>query len=236
MRLQKLTQKASASSYAAEFRNSALYLNWGEEAYIAAYYRGLKSEVKDAMVGRKPTTFNTLVTLSVEIDDQQERRATISEEHQEKDDLRRRFYTRDEGTPWVHPGREVRLARKLELPVADQDIIAPVEEYPETEDKQNSGPSNKGHWIYNSLGNRMWTKLIEIYNNLANERQEPTEDKPIYIRAYDIQLGRNPHHMIPKEREDNNPRIAVTHPNHEEISWASCVVHTCQTHKKDKIY
>ncbi|KAL6406202.1 hypothetical protein AUP68_10370 [Ilyonectria robusta] len=69
MRLQKLTQKASASSYAAEFRNSTSYLNWGEEAYMAAYYRGLKLEVKDAMVGCKPTTFNTLVTLSVEIDD-----------------------------------------------------------------------------------------------------------------------------------------------------------------------
>ncbi|KAL6412965.1 gag polyprotein [Ilyonectria robusta] len=71
MRLQKLTQKASASSYAAEFRNSTSYLNWGEEAYIAAYYRKLKSEVKDAIVRRKPTTFNTLVTLSVEIDNQQ---------------------------------------------------------------------------------------------------------------------------------------------------------------------
>ncbi|KAL6409975.1 gag polyprotein [Ilyonectria robusta] len=165
-----------------------------------------------------------------------ERRATMSEEHQEKDDLRRRFYTRDEGTPWVHPGREVRLARKLGLPVADQDIIAPVEEYPETEDEQDSGPSNEGHWIHDSLGNRMWTKPMEMYNDLANERQEPTEDKPVYIRAYDMQLGRNPHHMIPKEREDDNPRMAVTYPNHKEISWASCVIHTYQIHKKDKIY
>jgi hypothetical protein len=70
--IQKLRQKGAASTYASEHRNSASRLNWGEEALIASFYRGLKSEVKDAMVGKeRPTTYSGLVQLAVEIDDQQ---------------------------------------------------------------------------------------------------------------------------------------------------------------------
>lgn len=70
--IQKLHQKGAASTYAAEHRNLASRLNWGEEGYMASFYKGLKSDVKDAMVGKaKPTTYNGLVQLAVEIDDQQ---------------------------------------------------------------------------------------------------------------------------------------------------------------------
>lgn len=165
-----------------------------------------------------------------------ERGAKTSKKQEEKDELRRRFYTREEGTPWIHAGQETRLARKLGLTVADQDIIAPADEYSETEDEQDSGPSHGRHWKHDNLGNRMWKNPTEMYDDLANERQIPTATNPVYIRAYDMPLGRNPHHITPKEREDDDPRMAVAHPNHEEISWASCVVHKCPTHEEEKIY
>ena len=73
MAIQKLKQTTSTSSYAAEYRNLASRLEWGEQAHMAGYYSGLKDEVKDALVGVRPApkTFNELVALTVEIDDRQ---------------------------------------------------------------------------------------------------------------------------------------------------------------------
>lgn len=83
--IRKLKQRTAASTYAAEYRYQASRLDWNEEAHMSQYYLGLKPEVKDALVNirPKPTGFNELVAISVEIDDQQyERRRERQAEKQ----------------------------------------------------------------------------------------------------------------------------------------------------------
>ncbi|KAF4337103.1 gag poly, partial [Fusarium beomiforme] len=63
----------SALKYFAEYRYHALRLDWNDEAHLSQSYLGLKDEVKDALVNinQKPTTFNDLARIAVEINDRQ---------------------------------------------------------------------------------------------------------------------------------------------------------------------
>jgi hypothetical protein len=179
----------------------------------------------------------------------QEYGANLSERQEKNDELRRRFYAKEEGKPWVHAGREARKARKMGLPVNNGDIIPPAIEYPESEDEchceeasHSKDPcwdlqtSREHHWEKDTRGTRMWKNPMEMYDDLAEERQNPDEDEPVYIRAYDRYLGRNTLNITPMGRPDDDPRVSIHHQRHEEISWASCVIHACQTHEKEKIY
>ncbi|KAF4337173.1 gag poly [Fusarium beomiforme] len=71
--IRQLRQTGLASKYFAEYRYYASRLDWNDEAHLSQSYLGLKDEVKDALVNvnQKPTTFNDLARIAVEIDDRQ---------------------------------------------------------------------------------------------------------------------------------------------------------------------
>ena len=71
-KIRQLVQKGSASTYLAEYRFQAAKLDWNEAAHMSQVYRGLKAEVKDAMVyaREKPKTLDELASLAVDIDNQ----------------------------------------------------------------------------------------------------------------------------------------------------------------------
>ncbi|RFN43553.1 gag polyprotein [Fusarium flagelliforme] len=71
-KIRQLVQKGSASTYLAEYRFQAAKLDWNEAAHMSQVYRGLKPDVKDAMVyaREKPKTLDELASLAVDIDNQ----------------------------------------------------------------------------------------------------------------------------------------------------------------------
>lgn len=62
-------QKGPVVNYASDFRRIMMEINWDESTFIHYYRRGLKEEVKDALVYHPiPTDLDTLVDLSIRID------------------------------------------------------------------------------------------------------------------------------------------------------------------------
>ncbi|KAK7433421.1 hypothetical protein Landi51_13952, partial [Colletotrichum acutatum] len=68
-KLATLAQKGSASKYASEFRQITSKLDWGNEALMAAFYRGLKEEVKDELSRQdRPEELHEYIDMTVKID------------------------------------------------------------------------------------------------------------------------------------------------------------------------
>jgi hypothetical protein len=64
-----LRQTGSAGWYAAEFKRISAKLNWGDEALIVQYYKGLRDDVKDDISrGKRPDKLHKFVELSIEVD------------------------------------------------------------------------------------------------------------------------------------------------------------------------
>lgn len=62
-------QKGPATQYASDFRRITMEIDWDESTFIHYYRRGLKEEVKDALVYHPiPTDLDTLVNLSIRLD------------------------------------------------------------------------------------------------------------------------------------------------------------------------
>lgn len=67
--LRRLTQKGSASQYAAKFKQIAAYLKWDPSYLMGAFYDGLKEHVKDDLYKEdKPNTLNEYIEMAVKID------------------------------------------------------------------------------------------------------------------------------------------------------------------------
>lgn len=64
----QIRQKGSAAQYYAQFKQVASKLKWEDNALKAAYYAGLKDEVKDKMIDDVPTDYPEMVEKSIEID------------------------------------------------------------------------------------------------------------------------------------------------------------------------
>lgn len=63
-------QKGPATQYASDFRRITMEINWDESTFIHYYRRGLKEEVKDALVYHPiPTSLDVLVNLSIRLDE-----------------------------------------------------------------------------------------------------------------------------------------------------------------------
>ena len=87
-----IKQKGSVREYTALFRQQALRLSWGDDAFKAQFYRGLKPEVKDELVrSGKPADLAGLIAKAIEVDDR------ITERQQEK-----RFYNEGSGSRRNH--------------------------------------------------------------------------------------------------------------------------------------
>lgn len=68
-KIEKLRQENSAANYTSRFRELARHIGYSEETKIDAYYKGLKEEVKDVMVGKDaPTKFEDYVKFVTKID------------------------------------------------------------------------------------------------------------------------------------------------------------------------
>lgn len=69
--VQHLTQKTSASAYAAKFQEFAQLTEWDDEALATMFRRGLKDAVKDELMRYGGTTngLENLITASIELDD-----------------------------------------------------------------------------------------------------------------------------------------------------------------------
>lgn len=76
-------QKGPATQYASDFRRITMEINWDESTFIHYYRRGLKEEVKDALVYHPiPTNLDTLVNLSIRLDERiWERKQERSNDH-----------------------------------------------------------------------------------------------------------------------------------------------------------
>src|SRR5271156_386835 len=72
-RLEKLVRKGSCGSYVAEFRELVLILGWTETGpLMAAFERGLKDTVKDALVGLpEAVTLDDLMYQAIRVDNRQ---------------------------------------------------------------------------------------------------------------------------------------------------------------------
>ena len=67
--LEQLQQKGSAANYTADFQWVAFNTGFDEVAMRAAFYQGLKEEIKDKLLYSDPVTdFPSLVKLAVDID------------------------------------------------------------------------------------------------------------------------------------------------------------------------
>ena len=71
-RMQSLRQTGSAADYASKFQQLAAQTQWGAVPLVAQFYKGLKDRVKDdvAQVNR-PSQLQSMITLAIQIDDQQ---------------------------------------------------------------------------------------------------------------------------------------------------------------------
>ncbi|KND87032.1 Retrotransposon-derived protein PEG10 [Tolypocladium ophioglossoides CBS 100239] len=68
----EICQKGSASSYARLFREIALPLSWDDPPLMAAFYNGLKDDVKDEMCMKdRPKTLEEYIAMAVAIDNRQ---------------------------------------------------------------------------------------------------------------------------------------------------------------------
>lgn len=130
--------------------------------------------------------------------------------------------------PWVSAGRNVPQAREAGYDIEDKDILAPAEEYPESDDELRSITPEE----QDALARAMEDVQIEQF---AREQQDPTEEADIYIRALHRQSGMNPRNPRERKLRGDEPRTCQTHRKHDEISWASCVYHECATHLGDKL-
>jgi len=71
-RIHELRQTKSASEYTAKFRHYMSKLSFDDAALCELYYRGLKDDVKDAMVHEeRPTKLHELIAMAVRIDNRQ---------------------------------------------------------------------------------------------------------------------------------------------------------------------
>ena len=71
-KLNNLKQTGSATDYAAKFQQYAARTDWNYESQKAVYWMGLRDRVKDALVlGGRPKTLTTMITRSIEIDNDQ---------------------------------------------------------------------------------------------------------------------------------------------------------------------
>lgn len=69
-RLENLRQKGAASQYVAEFRQISSHLDWDDEPLMAAFYRGLREDVKDRLIEHdRPDTLTKYMEIAVRIDD-----------------------------------------------------------------------------------------------------------------------------------------------------------------------
>lgn len=76
-------QKGPATQYASDFRRITMEIDWDESTFIHCYRRGLKDEVKDALVYHPiPTSLDILINLSIRLDERiWERKQERSNEH-----------------------------------------------------------------------------------------------------------------------------------------------------------
>ena len=81
--VQGLVQKTSASDYAAKFQEYSNRLEWGDDALMAMFRRGLKETVKDELMRyqQQPETLSELIKESIEIDDKLYNRAMEKKYH-----------------------------------------------------------------------------------------------------------------------------------------------------------
>lgn len=82
-RLKTLVQKGSAAGYAAKFRELASHLDWDDQPLMAAFYDGLKEEVKDKIFEHdEPKNLTKYIELAVRIDNR------LYERRQQKKNVR----------------------------------------------------------------------------------------------------------------------------------------------------
>jgi len=69
--IQHLTQKTSASEYAAKFQEYSQVTGWDDDALMVMFRRGLKDNVKDELMrdGRKNNDLNDLIKTAIDLDD-----------------------------------------------------------------------------------------------------------------------------------------------------------------------
>ncbi|CAK40088.1 uncharacterized protein An08g12120 [Aspergillus niger] len=69
IRVFRVHQKSSASSYAEQFLDISRHLKWTDAAYMAIFENGLKFDVKDILcVNKRPETLSTLIERAIKID------------------------------------------------------------------------------------------------------------------------------------------------------------------------
>ena len=80
-RLHSLSQGSrSVAEFAVEFRILAAGCNWGEEALMSAFRRGLSESIKDLILRDRPNTLASLISLALQVDDRlRERRIERSQ-------------------------------------------------------------------------------------------------------------------------------------------------------------
>lgn len=69
-KIQALRQTDSVGAYSSRFHELLIHLNWTDDSKIAAFYSGLKDEIKDILVSNlsPPTAFKDYVDLAMKID------------------------------------------------------------------------------------------------------------------------------------------------------------------------
>lgn len=67
-RIHNLRQTGSAAQYFALFQRLKAKLNWEDNAYVAAFYQGLKDPIKDEMGMKPPKKLQDMVDKAIEID------------------------------------------------------------------------------------------------------------------------------------------------------------------------
>ncbi len=67
-RIHSLKQTGSAAQYFALFQRLKAKLNWEDNAYTAAFYQGLKDQIKDEIGMKPPKKFKDLVDKAIEVD------------------------------------------------------------------------------------------------------------------------------------------------------------------------
>jgi ribosomal protein S14 len=78
-KLLALKQTGSATSYAAEFRRLAGQLEWGNQALVGQFFRGLKNSVQDELVRTDYSReINALISQAIRVDNLQQSRLAQS--------------------------------------------------------------------------------------------------------------------------------------------------------------